>query len=217
MGLFDRRKREDDGGARDAGGVRRRQAEWEHADRPPQWDEPPAEQDEPAAEWDEPPADAGWDEPQEEERREPTSNRDEREPALDEDEREPALDEDEREPAWDETPVSADRPARQLEQDRRTLLEACIAVSEQASSGMLREIVDDALVEAGVERIEATGERFDPDRHEAVGRLATDDPELDGIVGATQRAGYRDGAEIIRHPEVLVYRHDPYLAPGEQR
>jgi hypothetical protein len=208
MGLFDRRKREDDGGARDAGGVRRRQAEWEHADRPPQWDEPPAEQDEPAAEWDEPPADAGWDEPQEEERREPTSNRDEREPALDE---------DEREPAWDETPVSADRPARQLEQDRRTLLEACIAVSEQASSGMLREIVDDALVEAGVEQIEATGERFDPDRHEAVGRLATDDPELDGIVGATQRAGYRDGAEIIRHPEVLVYRHDPYLAPGEQR
>lgn len=96
---------------------------------------------------------------------------------------------------------------------RAQLIEVCIEVSEQVDSRMLREQLSDALSEVGVVPYDPSGERFDPKHHESVGRLSTDDPELDGLVGAVQRPGYREGTVTVRFPEVLVWRHEHGQAP----
>jgi molecular chaperone GrpE (heat shock protein) len=100
-----------------------------------------------------------------------------------------------------------------LEEERLALIRACITVIDQVDSVMLREHLEDALSDVGVEPYEPDGERFDPERHDAVGRQPTDDPELDGLVATTQRPGYRDGALDVRMPEVIVWR----LVAGDER
>jgi GrpE protein len=110
-------------------------------------------------------------------------------------------------------PVADQRTSR-LEEDRLTLVMACIEVADQVDSLMLRERLADALAEAGVESYEPDGERFDPEVHDAVGRRLTDDATLDGIVAGTQRPGYRDGDTDVRAAEVLVWRHDAGRSGG---
>jgi len=100
---------------------------------------------------------------------------------------------------------------QELERQRLALIEVCIEVSEQLDSLMLRERLEDALADVGVEPYEPDGERFDPALHDAVGRRPTGDPALDGLVADRQRPGYRDGLTDLRLPQVLVCRHDAAL------
>jgi molecular chaperone GrpE len=100
---------------------------------------------------------------------------------------------------------------QELERQRLALIEACIEVAEQVDSLMLRERLEDALADVGVEPYEPDGERFDPALHDAVGRRPTSDPTLDGLVADTQRPGYRDGSTGLQLPQVLVWRHDAAL------
>jgi molecular chaperone GrpE len=65
------------------------------------------------------------------------------------------------------------------------------------------------LQRAGVDRIDPTGEPFDPNVAEAVGVAPVDDPAKAGTVVQVVRAGYRLGDRVFRPARVLVGRHVP--------
>ncbi len=61
------------------------------------------------------------------------------------------------------------------------------------------------LSRQGVERIGAHGDRFDPERHEAVA-VQTSDQVPDRSIVAVQRSGYAIGDRVIRPAQVVVAR-----------
>lgn len=68
------------------------------------------------------------------------------------------------------------------------------------------------LAEAGLERIEALDERFDPERHQAVMTADTDDPELDDTVSRVLVDGYEFLGRLVRPAQVEVRRFEE---PGD--
>ena len=62
-----------------------------------------------------------------------------------------------------------------------------------------------ALTQAGAEAVEALGQRFDPEQHEAVD-TAEVDAERDGTVTAQYGRGYRMGNQLLRPARVQVGR-----------
>jgi molecular chaperone GrpE len=76
--------------------------------------------------------------------------------------------------------------------------------------GSLREGVElilkhltDVLAKHGVTPIETDGCEFDPNIHEAVGSVETDECDPNHVVEETQR-GYRLGDKLLRCPKVIV-------------
>lgn len=67
------------------------------------------------------------------------------------------------------------------------------------------------LGNAGLERLEPNGEAFDPNQHEAVSVLPTDDPKKDNLVAATFQVGYRFRGTIVRPARVQVWSVDGAL------
>jgi molecular chaperone GrpE len=65
---------------------------------------------------------------------------------------------------------------------------------------------ENALAAAGVEPIEAVGETFDPELHEAI-ETAEVDPEAEGKVIAQHTRGYRIGDRLLRPARVKVGRY----------
>jgi molecular chaperone GrpE len=61
----------------------------------------------------------------------------------------------------------------------------------------------DSLVRNGVEAVDPTGERFDPNLHEALSTQAADGAEA-GTVVETMQKGYRLGEQLIRPARVVV-------------
>jgi hypothetical protein len=51
----------------------------------------------------------------------------------------------------------------------------------------------------------ATGDVFDATRMRGVSSAPAPDASWVGRVASTDRAGYRDGATVVRVPEVVVY------------
>ena len=87
-------------------------------------------------------------------------------------------------------------------------LEAVIAngePSEELISGikLVHAEVIAALNRAGVERFDPEGERFDPERHEAVAQQPVEGAEPGTVVDVYQR-GYRLGDAVIRPARVVV-------------
>ena len=64
------------------------------------------------------------------------------------------------------------------------------------------------LTDAGLERIEAVDERFDPERHQAVLATPVDDPELDETVGRVFVDGYEFLGRLVRPAQVEVRRYE---------
>ncbi|HEX7173982.1 MAG TPA: nucleotide exchange factor GrpE [Pyrinomonadaceae bacterium] len=62
-----------------------------------------------------------------------------------------------------------------------------------------------ALTQAGAEPVEAVGQRFDPELHEAVDTTEVD-AERDGMVTAQYGRGYRMGKQLLRPARVQVGR-----------
>ncbi len=56
----------------------------------------------------------------------------------------------------------------------------------------------------GVRRIEAEGQPFDPQLHEAIGTVPASTPDHDGLVVGVVRHGYKIGDEILRPAAVAV-------------
>jgi molecular chaperone GrpE len=65
---------------------------------------------------------------------------------------------------------------------------------------------ENALAAAGVEPIDAVGEQFDPELHEAVETTEVE-PEDDGKVIAEYARGYKIGDRLLRPARVKVGRH----------
>jgi molecular chaperone GrpE len=68
----------------------------------------------------------------------------------------------------------------------------------------------DTLGRLGIERVDAQGQAFDPNLHEAIQQIETTDFDP-GAVAAQVQAGYKLGAKLIRPAMVVVAK-----APSEQ-
>lgn len=58
----------------------------------------------------------------------------------------------------------------------------------------------------GVRRIGAVGEPFDPNLHEALTVVATDEPAKEGTIAELFEAGFAKGERLIRPARVVVYQ-----------
>jgi molecular chaperone GrpE len=67
------------------------------------------------------------------------------------------------------------------------------------------EQMESILARHGVERVGAPGERFDPDRHEAIGVRETDEVP-DRTILEVARSGYAQGDRMLRPAQVVVSR-----------
>ena len=64
---------------------------------------------------------------------------------------------------------------------------------------------ESALLASGVEPVEAVGQPFDPEQHEAVDTVEVE-PERDGLVTTQYSRGYRIGERLLRPARVQVGR-----------
>lgn len=87
-------------------------------------------------------------------------------------------------------------------QDRDTDVESLREGMELVEQKLRKELGD-----AGLQRIEASGEKFDPKQHEALTTTPVDDPERDGYVSQVLVEGYRFGDQLLRPARVEVTKH----------
>ena len=69
---------------------------------------------------------------------------------------------------------------------------------------MIYRQLNDLLTLFGVEEIHAIGEQFDPNLHNAVMNVKTNDPKKVNMVVEVLQKGYRMGDRVIRHSVVTV-------------
>ncbi|MEO8548860.1 MAG: nucleotide exchange factor GrpE [Kofleriaceae bacterium] len=69
---------------------------------------------------------------------------------------------------------------------------------------MVHAQLEQVLRRYGVERIDATGKRFDPVIHEALAAVPVTNPGLVGMVIDQAEAGYRCGSRMLRAAKVTV-------------
>ncbi|MEO7731127.1 MAG: nucleotide exchange factor GrpE [Kofleriaceae bacterium] len=77
---------------------------------------------------------------------------------------------------------------------------------------MVRQQLEGVLRGYGVERVEATGQRFDPALHEAIGVSPVSDPQRHGVVLHQLEPGYRFAERLLRPARVTVGK---LIAPVE--
>jgi hypothetical protein len=83
---------------------------------------------------------------------------------------------------------------------------ACLHLADSVSSPVLQADIDRALRTAGYRPLDPTGQPFDPSVHEAVERRRTTDARTHNVVAATYRSGWYGHGQLLRSPEVAVYR-----------
>jgi molecular chaperone GrpE len=98
---------------------------------------------------------------------------------------------------WLEAVDSVERALR-MEQPGTPLFEGLRAVLEQMEAILRRQ---------GVERIGAAGEAFDPERHDAVGVVETDELP-DRAVVEVARSGFALDGRVLRPAQVIVARRE---------
>ena len=65
-----------------------------------------------------------------------------------------------------------------------------------------------SLEAAGLETLDARGQAFNPELHEALVTTSTDSPEEDDTVGEVFQSGYRFRGILLRPARVQVRKHD---------
>jgi molecular chaperone GrpE len=99
-------------------------------------------------------------------------------------------------------------PSGQLTAERDVLASALIQLGDSVRDDPARLTeVQNGLLRAGYTVVDPTGDRFDSRRCEALQSRPTNDPNMDMIVAATARFGYRRNDRIVRQPAVVVYRY----------
>lgn len=86
-------------------------------------------------------------------------------------------------------------------------LEMLAESSDEAAKEGTKLIYDklmESLRKRGLKVIEAKGEKFDADRHEAIAQIPAATEEMKGVVIDVTRTGYELGGKIIRYPQVVV-------------
>lgn len=61
---------------------------------------------------------------------------------------------------------------------------------------------------AGLEMLDPAGQPFDPESMEAIGVVAADGPDADGLVADVFQKGYRFAGALIRPARVRVYQYE---------
>ena len=82
---------------------------------------------------------------------------------------------------------------------------------------IVRAQLEGVLTQYGVERVDASGQRFDPKLHDAVSTVSVQDPALVGTVLSQSAPGYRFGDRLLRAAKVSVGVQSaliPAPAPG---
>jgi len=69
---------------------------------------------------------------------------------------------------------------------------------------IVRAQLEGVLTRYGVERLDASGQSFDPTRHEAIATVPVRDPALVGTVVSQSAPGYRFGGRVLRAAKVSV-------------
>ena len=118
----------------------------------------------------------------------------------------------------------ASASAKELEQRTRKLLESFLPVVDDLDRGIAaaKTVAESADVVTGLELVRrsmltrlgqlgvthapARGERFDPQRHEALALVPVTDPAQDGQVIDVMREGYLIGDEVLRPAAVRLRR-----------
>ncbi len=95
---------------------------------------------------------------------------------------------------------------RDLEDDRRALIDLLIYAWDRAKSTGVVERLAAGLEPLGITVLRPDGERFDPARHEAGGVEPTDDDTLVDTIAETEVVGFADRGTVLREPVVVVYR-----------
>lgn len=72
------------------------------------------------------------------------------------------------------------------------------------------------LGDAGLERIDALDQRFDPERHQAVMTTGTEDPELDETISRVLVDGYEFQGRLVRPAQVEVRRYEEPAAEEDE-
>jgi hypothetical protein len=91
--------------------------------------------------------------------------------------------------------------------DRAVLVRELADLRDRIGSEALSDEIRARLEQVGVREIPvAPGDPFDANVHHGVDARETDDPSLDQRIASVERPGYRDGATVLRLPEVVVYR-----------
>jgi molecular chaperone GrpE len=84
----------------------------------------------------------------------------------------------------------------------QTSVEALLEGVQMVERKLLR-----ALETSGLELMDARGQKFDPEMHEALMTAATDDPAEDDTVGDVFQPGYRFKGLLLRPARVQVRKH----------
>lgn len=110
-------------------------------------------------------------------------------------------------PAMPSPTVPTAPVARAAAPDRSPgLIGALVDLADRVPSQALRAEVIATLARAGVQAVEpAAGDPFDAARMRGVGTAPAPDPSWIGRVAVTERAGFQDGAQVVRLPEVVVF------------
>jgi molecular chaperone GrpE len=110
--------------------------------------------------------------------------------------------------------------AREVERGKRSVIAELLEVLDNLDRAIAAGVsVDDPLLKGvqlvrdqflaklqafGVKRVEALGQPFDAERHEAISTAPVADPAQDGIIVAVVREGYVIGDEMLRPASVVV-------------
>ena len=81
----------------------------------------------------------------------------------------------------------------------------------QGGSGevlMVQKQLIGSLKKLGVRSYGKVGEPFDPQKHEAIKQIDTEDPEKDHTIESVARSGYSIGEKIIRPAQVTIYHYE---------
>jgi molecular chaperone GrpE (heat shock protein) len=85
-------------------------------------------------------------------------------------------------------------------------LDRSIAAHPDQGVQLVRDQLEGVLRGYGLERVDATGARFDPALHDAVAMADVHDPALDGTVVEQWEPAYRFGERLLRPARVVVGR-----------
>lgn len=107
-------------------------------------------------------------------------------------------------------PAEPSEPAAALADEAiRRLIDCLIAVRDALPAEQLHaQRIGVALESVGVHTIDPTGEPFDPARHQQVDSAVTSDPGAAGSVAEVELVGYEEGGQLIRFPQVVVWRRE---------
>lgn len=96
-----------------------------------------------------------------------------------------------------------------LARERSLLIQTMVEVADQVTSAAIRGQLVERLTSVGVQPINvAAGTTFDPANHRGVQAEPTTSAEQAGTVVDTDREGWSDRGQVLRHPDVIVYRQE---------